>query len=89
LDQQAETAGDDVYQVLTDLRAALVRAVPGDESNLPRLLSFTPPTSAPSLVIVHRLYGNVDKDLDLVARNHLRHPGFVPGGRALEVLSNA
>jgi len=89
LDEQAETASDDIYQVLVDLRATLVRAVPGETSNLPRLLSFTPPTTLPSLVIAHRIYGSVDKELDLVARNRVRHPGFVLGGRALEVLSDA
>jgi prophage DNA circulation protein len=89
LDDQAEVASDPVYQALADLRASLVKAVPGEQSDLPRLLEFTPATTLPSLVIAHRLYGNVDKELDLVARNGIRHPAFVTGGRALEVLSDA
>lgn len=89
LDEQIEVAGDDLLPALTDLRAALVQAVPGEGSDLPRLLSFTPPATLPSVVIAHRLHGNVDKELDLVARNKIRHPGFVLGGRALEVLSDA
>jgi prophage DNA circulation protein len=89
LDVEAETATDSVYQAIVDLRAALVAAVPGEGSDLPRLLNFTPPATLPSLVIAHRLHGNVDKELDLVARNKIRHPGFVLGGRVLEVLSDA
>ncbi len=89
LDEQIETASDEVVQAFTDLRAALVQAVPGEVSDLPRLLTVTPPTSVPSLVLAHRIYGHVDKELDLVARNGIRHPGFVIGGRTLEVLSDA
>jgi prophage DNA circulation protein len=89
LEQQAETARDDVYQTLVELRALLVWAVPGEDNDLPRLLSFTPLTTLPSVVVAHRLYGNVARELEFVARNRIRHPGFVLGGRALQVLSDA
>ena len=43
----------------------------------------------PALVITHTLYGNVDKEQDVIARNRIQHPGFTPGGEVLEVLVDA
>lgn len=88
LDDQAETASDDTYPALLQLRADIVKAVPGLDSDLPRLVVYTPPVTVPSLVLTHRLYGTLDLESDVVARNHIRHPGFIGGGRALEVLSS-
>lgn len=89
LDEQIETADDDSFDALVDLRAELVKSLPGEDNTLARLVNFTPRFTQPSLVLAHRLYGNVDRELDIVARNHIRHPGFVTGGRTLQVLSDA
>lgn len=88
LDTHVEEVSDDTYAALTQLRADLVRAVPGDDGDLPRLQSHTPFASVPSLVLAHRLYGNLDREEDLVLRNGVKNPGFIPGGVALEVLSD-
>ncbi len=88
LDDQAETASDDTYPALLQLRADIIKAVPGLDSDLPRLVVYTPPVTVPSLVLTHRLYGALDLEQDVVSRNHIRHPGFVAGGRSLEVLSS-
>ncbi len=88
LDEQAETVSDDVYPNLLQLRADLVQAVPGADSDLGRLVSYTAPVTVPSLVLAHSLYGNLDFESDLIARNSVAHPGFIIGGRALEVLSD-
>jgi prophage DNA circulation protein len=87
LDEQAESAGEDLYPLLVDLRADLVRAVPGADGDLPRLVAYTPAVTVPSLVLAHQLYGDVDSELDLVARNRVAVPGFVSAGAGLEVLS--
>jgi prophage DNA circulation protein len=91
LEDLLEDADDDAYAALQELRADLVRAVPGEEADLPRLVRYTPPSTAPSLVLAHRLYGSdalADREADLVARNGVRRPGFVPGGVELEVLAD-
>jgi prophage DNA circulation protein len=88
LDEQLELASDDTFAQLADLRADLVRAVPGANSDLPHLARHTPAATVPSLVLAHRLYGDVARELDLVARNRVAHPGFVRGGVELEVLSD-
>ena len=42
--------------------------------------------SVPQL-LAQRLYGSIDLEDDLVTRNGVARPGFVPGGAELEVLS--
>jgi prophage DNA circulation protein len=80
--------GDTAFPALNQLRADLVRAVPGEDSGLARLVSYAPAFTVPSLVLAFQLYGDVTREADIVARNSIRHPGFVIGGRALEVLSS-
>jgi prophage DNA circulation protein len=87
IDAHAETVADGAFPALTNLRSGLVNAVPGEDSNLPRLQAYTPPSVVPSVVLAHRLYGHLDLELDLVDRNRIRHPGFVPPDE-LEVLTN-
>jgi len=80
-------AGDAVYGALDELRASVVLTVPGEASDLPHLVEVTLAVSSPSLVLTHRLDGDIDEELALVARNGVKRPGFLPAGRALEVLS--
>lgn len=88
IDELAETVVDDAYPTFMQLRADLVSAVPGPVSDLAEIVTHTPLMSLPSLVLAHQLYGNLDLEADLVARNRIQHPAFVRGGRALEVLSH-
>lgn len=87
IDRHAESVADEAFPALTDLRSGLVAAVPGEDSDLPRLQVFTPSAVVPSVVLAHRLYGHLDLELDLVERNRIRHPGFVPPVE-LEVLTD-
>lgn len=89
VEEQAELAGDEGYPALSQLRADLVRAVPGEAADLPRLVRYTPSHTLPSLVLAHRLYGDLALEADLVTRNAVVRPGFVVGGAELEVLSRA
>lgn len=89
IDADAETADDDTYLALMALRAELARGVPDATRQLPRIIRYTPMTTAPALVLAQRLYGDASREAEIVARNTPRHPGFMPGGRPLEVLSDA
>lgn len=88
LDAQMKLAGADTFSLFQQLRADIVAAIPGSSSDLPRLKRHTPTNTVPSLVLAHRLYGNLNREADLVARNKLRHAGFVPGGVELEILTD-
>jgi len=89
IDAELITADDPTYAALTDLRAAVVTDINTRGADLARLSPYTPTATVPSLVLSHRLYGDASHAEELVARNNIRHPGFVPGGNQIEVVSNA
>ncbi len=78
IDDQSQTAGDDSYLALTDLRSSLINAVPGD-AELARVLDVERRLPVPSILLSYQVYGTVDKELDIVARNTIEHPGFIRG----------
>lgn len=82
-------ADDAVYDALRGLRAATVRDITARGADLARLVTWTPRTTMPVLVAAHQVYADATRYVDLLARNAVRHPLFVPGGKALEVLSDA
>lgn len=89
LDDESETTDSDlIYVAVTDLRTAVVQAVPDPEQDLPRLAKFAPRQTLPSLVVAYQLYGDAGRAEDIVARNDPRRPGFLIGGQQLEVLAN-
>ena len=87
LEVLAETAPDAVYLAMTALRIAVIVDLTTRAADLSRTVSYTVPGTLPALVVSHRLYGDVARADSIVARNHIHHPGFVPGGRAIEVLT--
>lgn len=89
IDDQEEVVADSVYGALRDLRVDLMRAIPGEETDLPFLMAYRPPAQMPSLVITHRLYGDLSREADLLARNKILRPGFISANAELEVLSDA
>lgn len=88
LDAAAETASDEVYFALSNLRSVLVRDIGARAANLTRLIQYTPGQTLPAIVLAYRLYGDAERADEIVARNRVRHAGFVPGGQPLEVLTN-
>ncbi len=78
LEEQAAEAGDTAYPALVDLRSQVLTAVPG-ASVLRREITVTRRTAIPSLLLAYQLYGSVDQEADVLARNRVRHPGFVSG----------
>jgi prophage DNA circulation protein len=78
LEEQAAGAGDTAYPALVNLRSEVLRAVPGS-STFARVVTITRATPVPSLLLAYQLYGSVERELDLVARNSVKHPGFMAG----------
>lgn len=85
LDEQAGLADDTAYPAIVDLRSQVLRAVPGSNA-FASVVSISRRISIPSLVLAYQLYGDVDLEADVIARNNIRHPGFVFGD--LKVLSD-
>jgi len=87
LDILADTASDDMYVALMDLRAAVVKDLTSRAAQLPQISQFTPFDTMPALVIAQRVYGDAKRESEIVLRNRIHHPGFVSGGTPLEVLN--
>lgn len=85
-------AGDDAGAALYDaLRLAVTADLTARGGSLARLQTHVPAVTQPALVIAQRIYGDpatiAARGAEIVARNKVRHPGFVPGGIPLQVLS--
>ncbi len=77
---------DDLYVALGALKVAMVRDITARGANLAPLTQVTLPITMPSLVAAFKVYGESTQELDFVARNNIRRPGFMPGGVPLEAL---
>ena len=69
---------DDVRRSVSSVRTAVVQHVKQAASELPGVTTATPASTLPALVIAHDLYDDIKRDAEIVARNHLARPGFVP-----------
>lgn len=88
----ADAGEDSRADTFDSLRLALVRDIAARGGNLAREYAYPLASTQPALVIAGRLYGAVtdlgDRADDLVMRNDIPHPGFVPGGAELQVLTD-
>lgn len=85
LDRQRASAPSEIYPYLTRLNTDLVRGMNAKSTSLVPLSQYTPVTTLPALLLAHQLYGDARRAEELVERNTIAHPGFVPGGAALEI----
>ncbi len=76
---------DETFQAVQDVLVAVNLGLP--PQNLGEVVRFTPPEELPALVISQRLFGNIEKETEIIEQNKIAHPGFVPGLVALEVTS--
>lgn len=78
LDAESLTASDDVYEALQDARGKVWKDLTERAKDSARLTTLNPPDTAPALVLAYDFYEDAGRDSDIVARNGIRHPGFVP-----------
>jgi prophage DNA circulation protein len=89
IDAESEvTPNDEVYVALSDLRTSVVQAVPNPEQNLARIVQYVPSETLPSLLVAYQIYGDAGRADEIATRNSPRHPGFLTGGKQLEVLAD-
>jgi prophage DNA circulation protein len=86
-DATGQRTADSIVQVRTESVAHFAVVTP----TLPRLVSITPQAVRPAVVAVHDFYGDdwfaAGREDELIVRNHIRHPGFVPAGYPLQVVA--
>lgn len=85
LDVLMDGADDVLYRVLSELRSSVVIDVDARAADLARTVSYTPRISAPSLVVAHALYGDAFRSAEVVDRNAVLRPGFIPPNQPLSV----
>lgn len=97
LDEAGDRAGDlgwdNAWRSLSELRAAMVAHVTTTAAPLPRIARVTPPATTASVLLAYRMDGDglgtlFERAADIARRNRAAHPGFLPGGSPLEVLTD-
>lgn len=83
IDEETLAASDESYQALVAARLAVWRDLTDRARGAGRLRTVRPPVPVPALVLSHRLYASAGRADEIVARNRVRHPGFVPASDLL------
>lgn len=74
----AADSAPDHFSVLSDARLRLDRHLTEVARSGVWLRAYTPRQTVPSLVLAYSLYGDALRGAEIVSRNRIRHPGFVP-----------
>ena len=86
LDAESLTASDAAYTALQAARSLVWQDLTERSRDGARLTTKTPADTTPAVVLAYDFYEDAERATDIVARNGVRHPGFVPP-RALRVLT--
>jgi prophage DNA circulation protein len=78
LDAQMRLASDSCYPALSNARNAVWQDLTERARNSARLSSYTPPETLPALVLAYDYYTDANRADEIMLRNRVRHPGFVP-----------
>jgi len=84
--QLTDTGNDLIFQVLQDVKAAMVRSVPDPDLDLAGIQTVTTEGNISSIVLAYDLFESLDGEQDLIDRNSIKHPGFIPANTSLEVV---
>jgi prophage DNA circulation protein len=86
IDTEIETANDETYLALKTLRSKTYADITARTQGAARLKNITPKEVMPALVLAYDLYEDTGRDGEIIERNKVRHPGFVPAD-TIKVLS--
>ncbi len=82
---EANAAPDDLFPAIQALRAAAATSLQARLPAAREVTTLETQATLPALVLAYKANGTLDAAEDLVARNGVAHPGFVPAGN-VEVL---
>ncbi len=80
----------DIYNAVQDVRNAFVNEMLAKNTTIAKTNDYVVGFGNKStLQLAYELYGDIDRDEDIYDRNKplVKHPGFLPGGEVLKVLS--
>lgn len=78
IDNETLSATDDVYDALLAARRAAWSDLTARARDNARMTTFTPSVVMPAVVVAYDAYESADRSDEIVVRNKVRHPGFVP-----------
>ena len=87
LDTLIERSPNLSYYPLANLQSAIIKRVDDLAPGLQQIEHIQLAQTLPALVLAHQLYQSSDKADELILRNQISHPLFVPAGVELEVLT--
>lgn len=76
--QASLKADPEHYQALNTMRQALIKHLSAVAASGVRLVDITPAETLPALVLAYRRFGDATRAGEVVQRNRIQHPGFVP-----------
>ncbi|HDC4262641.1 DNA circularization protein [Enterobacter cloacae] len=76
--EQLRITDDGIFQQITVLRTDLNRDISARLAQVEITAERTPPEVLPALVLAANWYDDADREKDILSRNLVRHPGFVP-----------
>ncbi len=82
----SEVGDDQSFIALRTARAKFHADIQERAPSLAKLIYRSYPVALPSLVIAYDVYEDVSRELEIIARNKIRHPGFVTNP-SLELIS--
>ena len=83
-----ETDNDDVFQSLVQLNAAIVSAIPDEDAVLPNIKTLETVVTINSLALNYQIYGNLDRESDIISRNLIKNPAFILGQTEIEYIED-
>lgn len=81
------TDADELFFESKALQSAVVKHITAQAASLVRLRTFQLADVLPAVVVAYDLFDTAERDVEIVARNKVRHPGYIPAGRDLQALS--
>jgi prophage DNA circulation protein len=78
---------NEVFQILQQLQASLAKYVSFVIKRLPEVKNVQLSAATPALVLAYDLYQDIEREEEIINRNNIPNPGFVPAGVNIEVLT--
>jgi prophage DNA circulation protein len=86
IENQLNSVSDDnLFQQLKDIQAEINAGLP--PLGIGELIKFSAKATLPVLVIANKIFGNIDKEAEIIEHNKIKHPGFVAAETEIEVSS--
>ena len=85
-EEMLKTSSDEVFSALMSARTAVWQEMTVRAEEHARLIDFTPTEVMPAVVLAYDFYDDATRDSEIVERNGVRNPGFVPA-KTLKMLS--